>query len=118
MKKQGHFKQHIEYNFQHSVHSNSRANERDIRDEDIQVALNYSETFFKQGLIFHVVKDKLIPNNLPPRVSSRIRNLVVVIAGDEGRVLTCYRSHKAFARIKRKPKRLARYSLEAYQHSA
>jgi hypothetical protein len=100
----------IEYNIQHTLHSHARCVERNINDNDIQEALNYSEAFFKQGLVIHVVKDRLIPENLPDSLVSRIRNLVIIVGGDESQIITCYRSPKAFKRIKRKSNRLIRYN--------
>lgn len=46
----------IRYNFFYSNHSLKRSSLRGIREQDIQMALNYSESIFKQGSIFHVVK--------------------------------------------------------------
>lgn len=101
----------IEYNIQHTFHSHARCVERNINDSDIQEALNYSESFFKQGLIIHVVKDRLIPESLNQNIVSRIRNLVIIVSGDEPQIVTCYRSANAFRRIKRKSNRLSRYDL-------
>lgn len=101
----------IEYNIQHTRHSHSRCVERNINDKDIQEALNYSEAFFKQGLIIHVVKDNLIPDNLSYKIANRIRNLVIIMSSDEPQIITCYRSSKALRRIKKKSNKLMRYDL-------
>lgn len=102
----------VEYNIFHSRHSQERTNHRGISKCDIQTALNYSESIFKQGLIFHVVKDKLLPSNLPLDLKHRIQNLVIVMAGDEGKIITSYRSKNGLNHIKRKSKRLEKYATE------
>jgi hypothetical protein len=94
------------YYLKHSLHSQCRASERGITDNDIQIALDFSESIFKQGLIFHIVMDKLIPSNLPKKQVSRIKNMVIVMANDEPRIITCYKSNKALSKIRKKSKRL------------
>lgn len=94
------------YFLKHSHHSQYRASERGITDSDIQVALDFSESIFKQGLTFHIVMNKLIPSNLPPKQVSRIRNMVIVMANDEAKIITCYKSEKALSNIRKKSKRL------------
>jgi hypothetical protein len=110
--------QNTKYYLQHSFHSQCRASERGITDRDIQIALDYSESIFKQGLIFHIVKDKLIPNNLPQKQISRIKNLVIVMANDEGKIITCYKSNRASSHIRKKSKRLQYNSNTQYSNIA
>ena len=86
----------------HSNHSKKRANQRGINIKYIQLALLYCKSFFKQGLIFHVVQDKLIPKYINPNTIGKIRNLVIVIAGDSGTIITCYKSKHAMHNIKKK----------------
>lgn len=106
------------YYLQHTIHSRYRASERGITDSDIQTALDYSDSIFKQGLIFHIVKNKLIPNNLPKKQASRIRNMVIVMANDEGKIITCYKSNKASSHIRKKSKRLQYNSSTQYSNIA
>ena len=94
------------YYLKHSIHSKCRASERGITDNDIQIALDFSESIFKQGLTFHIVMDKLIPSNLPKKQVSRIKNMVVVMANDEAKIITCYKSNSAHSNIRKKSKRL------------
>ncbi|MEA1875385.1 MAG: hypothetical protein U9N86_00840, partial [Bacteroidota bacterium] len=88
-----------DYPVSHSRHSHKRASQRAITDEDIQFALDASQSFFKQGLIFHVVKDKLISDKISESMKKRIQHMVIVIAGDSNQILTCYKSRKAMHHI-------------------
>jgi len=94
------------YNFQYSNHSIIQSKLRRIRHKDIQLGLCCSESFFKQGLVFHVVKNNLIPKVLSDKQANRIRGLVIIMAGDEARLITCYRSNTALKKIKQKSCRL------------
>jgi hypothetical protein len=91
-----------------STHSQKRTSQRGISREYIQIALNYCESFFKQGLIYHIVKDNQLPDTLNPHISEKIRNLVIVIANDSSDVVTCYKSNNAIKNIKRKTDYLLR----------
>jgi len=88
----------------HSNHSEVRADQRGIKKTSIQVAMNYCTSFFKQGLIFHVVKNSLIPESLDPNIRKSIMNLVIIIAGDSGTILTCYKEKNAMRQIRKKSK--------------
>jgi hypothetical protein len=104
-------KQEFVYPVEHSKHSKRRARQRAITEGHIQAALNYSEGFFKQGMIFHVVKSKLIPETFDPSLRQRIQNLVIVIAGDSNKIITCYKADKPMSWIKKKPKELHKYKM-------
>jgi len=93
----------------HSKHSKRRSMQRGISEAHIQAALNYSVGFFKQGMIFHVVKSKLIPETFDPSLRQRIQNLVIVIAGDSNKIITCYKSDKPMRWIKRKPENINKH---------
>ena len=97
----------------HSEHSKRRANQWAISEAHIQAALNFSESFFKQGMIFHVVKSKLFPDNFDPDLRKKIENLVVVIAGDSDTIITCYKSRNAFQDIRKKRDQLKKYTCAA-----
>jgi hypothetical protein len=99
----------FEYPVSHSLHSRYRADQRGISVEHIQEALNYSISYFKQGLIFHIVKNKLLPDKLNKEIRRKIKNLVIIIAGDSGTIITCYRSKNAMHDIKKKSKVLKNY---------
>lgn len=108
----------VNYNFYHSKHSRRRSDQRGIKGDHINIALNYSESFFKQGLVFHVVKNNLIPDDLDPKMIKKIKNLVIVMAGDEARILTCYRSKNGMKHIKRKSSQLYVNMNESYNNVA
>lgn len=100
----------IKYPVLHSNHSSRRAAQRGINNEYIQVALSYSVSWFKQGLIFHVVLNKAIPKDIDPRIRKKIKNMVIIIAGDSNTIITCYRAKKAMHAIKKKSKVLKKYT--------
>ena len=54
-------KDRVVFPLDYSNHSKRRTDQRGININYIQLALLYCKSFFKQGLIFHVVQDKLIP---------------------------------------------------------
>jgi hypothetical protein len=100
-------KSSFNYQVSHTKHSKWRASQRGISDQDIQTALDSSQSFFKQGLVFHVVKDKLIPEHLSPETKKRIQNLVIIITGKSDQILTCYKNRNSMHRIKRKSETLS-----------
>lgn len=89
-----------------SKHSNERINQRCISREAIEIAMIYGEEFFKQGLIFHVVGETNVPELVDPQLKKKCKNLVVVVAGDSGEIITSYRNKNPFRHIKKKSKRL------------
>lgn len=95
-----------QYQFTHTLHSAERASQRGIGNEQLALALAYGETYHKQGLIFYVLGEKNLPTNL--RRTQNVRNIIVVVNGDTGQVLTCYRNPDPHKYIRLKPKRLAR----------
>ena len=42
----------------------------------------YSNVFFKQGLIYNVVKNSDLPNNIDKKQKNELENIVVIISGD------------------------------------
>ncbi len=98
-------------NFNHSTHSLTRSNQRNINAQNISDTIEYGTAFFKQGLVFYVLGDHNLPNSL---IQKNSKNIIVVIAGDSSTILTCYRSNNPFKHIKNKQKHLAeRYSYAA-----
>jgi hypothetical protein len=95
----------------HSEHSRKRANQRGITEEHIQTALNFSEMFFKQGMIFHAVKTKNIPDDFDPKIRKRIEDLIIVIAGDSDMIITCYWAKNPMRLIKKKSCNLQKYKM-------
>ena len=94
-------------NVEHSTHSMTRASQRGIDMDTIKLGMLYSNEFFKQGLIFYVVKTSYLPDSLTKQQRLKLENLVIVIAGDSNQIITCYKNKNAMHLIKRKSKRLS-----------
>jgi len=90
-----------------SDHSRKRAQQRGITENLIRLAMDYSVAIFKQGHIFYVVIEKLMPEHLAPRIWEKLNNLVIVASQETGEVITCYKRRHALHYINKKPKRLA-----------
>lgn len=89
----------------HSVHSLKRAAQRGIRNPWINTVVREGKVVFKQGLrFFYMTKKEL--RFLEPAMQERLKNLVVVMAGDDNTIITCYKNSDAISHIKRKSKRL------------
>ena len=94
----------IEYfKFTHTLHSFIRSSQRGISDFKLASAILYGEPFYKQGLIYYVLGENRIPNQLQIQ-KSKVKNTIVIVDGDSDTVLTCYRSKDPFKHIKRKSK--------------
>lgn len=88
-------------------HAQRRCDQRGIRMADIELVATHGKVISRQGLLFHVMREKDIPRQLPAVVKGRVKHIVVVIpAMEPGLVLTVYRNANAMAHIKRKGKRL------------
>ncbi len=95
-------------NFNHSLHSLKRANQRNIDSQIISVVIEYGTEFFKQGMIFYVLGENDLPANSYYFERKKFRNLVVVVSGDSNTIITCYRSKNPFKHIKKKQKNIAK----------
>lgn len=87
----------------HSNHSEVRSQQRGLNNDQISFALKYGNEVFKQGLVFFVVRDKDIPDDLNPQNRKKYKNIVLVTSSD-GSIITCYKSKKAHKAIKLKKK--------------
>lgn len=63
--------------------------------------------FFKQGLIFFAVVEKLFPDRMDHHLREKLNNLVVVVSLKSNEIITCYGSNYGIHHIKIKSKRLA-----------
>lgn len=98
-----------EYTFQgfvHSVHSQKRAAQRNIKEEAIVTVIDYGRMFQKQGMRFFVAIDRDLPDWIDPDLRKHVHDLVVVLSGKENEIVTCYRNPRAFRYIRKKGKRL------------
>lgn len=95
------------WNMNLSHHSQIRSRQRGLTSDLINLAMDYSVAFFKQGLIFFAVVRKLLPDNMDPRLRERLNNVVVVVSPGSNEIVTCYKSGSAVHNLKRKMKRLS-----------
>ena len=99
--------------FEHSEHSYLRASQRGIEGDKICIALLYGQVFNKQGLIYYVLGEHNIPDILA-KEKNRLKNTIVIVAGDTNKIITCYRSSNPFKHMKMKSKIL----FNNYPHAA
>ena len=95
-------------NLEFTEHSKRRAKQRSIPMDLIQLAMLYSSTFFKQGRLFYVVKNSDLPESFDKRQKNELKNIVVIVSGENNKIITCYRNKNAMHNIKKKSKRLAK----------
>ncbi|MCH8555014.1 MAG: DUF4258 domain-containing protein [Schleiferiaceae bacterium] len=89
-----------------SFHSRQRMSQRGLGQHLVQMVIRYGEVIHKQGLKFYFVTRKMIQANTDLEQAA---DLMVVVSGASGAVLTTYRNPRAIRRVKKKPKRLAIY---------
>jgi hypothetical protein len=90
-----------------SNHSRLRSQQRGISLNLVNLAMDYSMVFFKQGLIFFAVIEKLFPERMDHHLREKLNNLVVVVSPESNEIITCYRSNNGIHHLKRKSKRLS-----------
>ena len=95
------------WNMNLSHHSQVRSSQRGITYDLLNLAMDYSEAIFKQGLIFFAVIQRLLPENMDHHLKEKLNNMVVVVSPESNEIVTCYRSPEGIHRIKRKQKRLS-----------
>jgi len=86
-------------------HAIKRAAQRGISDEMISATINYGELIYKQGLRYYICLEKNILGILPASLIDHYKNTVIIVSEDD-EVITCYKNENAFAKIKRKIKKL------------
>lgn len=95
--------------FIHTKHSQERAGQRCITDELLTWVLTYGTPTNRQGVTFFTVFSKDLPNDLAPTIRQKIKNLVVLIAADGRKIITCYRAKNAVKYLKKKRKYISKY---------
>jgi len=98
-----------EYTYQgfvHTVHSQKRAAQRNIKKEAIVTVIDYGRMFQKQGMRFFVAIDRDLPDWIDPELRKHVHDLVVVLSGEENEIVTCYRNPHPYRYIRKKTKRL------------
>ena len=89
----------------HTKHSDRRASQRGIRNPWIETVIHEGNVIFKQGFKFYFMTEKELRYH-DPVMQNRLKNLMVVMAGDSNTIVTCYKNKDAIGNIKRKSKRL------------
>lgn len=89
-------------------HARRRLQQRALPANLLASALHYAETYYRQGLIFHVVPGKKELVGLNNKLADRIRNTVIVTNSDTSEVITVYRTESGPSHIKKKAKELSR----------
>lgn len=98
-------------------HARERSAHRAINDQMIHDTIEYGRMIRKQGLRYYVMTEKCIPEEMPAQYQERVKNTVVILTSDNA-VMTVYKNEDALKHIKRKPKRLARYSKGSRRNAA
>lgn len=88
-------------------HASLRMAQRGISDPQVNDTIRYGKKIYRQGLVFHIMRDKDIPDGFSAKQRGQLKRMVVVTAGDgTGTVITVYRSSKALKNIRCKSKML------------
>ncbi|MCF8256024.1 MAG: DUF4258 domain-containing protein [Flavobacteriales bacterium] len=90
-----------EFTFKCTHHFEQRAAKRGLSIEKMLKVIEYGEAIFKQGLIFYTVTKRSFPAYANARDIEYLNNWVVVV-GDHGEVVTCYRSDNGIRYLNRK----------------
>lgn len=88
-------------------HAKKRCAQRGIHPGHLSYAKKYGKSLYRQGYIFHVLRNKDIPESIDPHTRGRIKNLVLVTrSAMPDMVVTAYRNDGAMKHIKRKTQTL------------
>ena len=88
-----------------SNHSKRRMAQRAIAQDQVHLVLKHAKKIYRQGMIFHVMRDKDIPASLNAKQCGRLKRLVVVTSNDGTyTVITVYRASGALKKIRCKSK--------------
>ncbi|EIM72428.1 hypothetical protein A3SI_19775 [Nitritalea halalkaliphila LW7] len=90
-----------------SLHAQVRKQQRGIRASDIQTVVDWGKCIYKQGIRFFYLPKSLIRER-GLSCSDGLSDLIVVLAGKDREMITCYKNPKALRRVKKKPKRCAK----------
>lgn len=93
----------------HSNHSYLRSLQRGFKTSDLLNVLEYGEQIEKQGMVFHVIIPKKLPQNLAKYFKDKMQEWVVITNLNQTQIITCYKAKGALKRLKRKVKSLICY---------
>lgn len=93
-----------------SLHGQRRLQQRGISHTSVRIVLQHGHAIHKQSLLFfHLTKSRI--RLIGIKDTDGLSNLIVITDLRQKEILTCYKSHKAIHRIKKKPKRLRKNQL-------
>ncbi|WP_439490541.1 DUF4258 domain-containing protein [Algoriphagus sp.] len=93
-----------------SNHSLARLSQRGIHEDAVMTVIQEGEIIHKQGLKFHYLpKSKC--KNWNSEKAEMVKDLMVITNLTRTEVITCYKNPKAVHEVKKKSKRLSKYSV-------
>jgi len=88
-----------------SKHAEERSLARKITQRMILDTLQYGFKVHKQGMLFYIMLQKLVPRHFDEAYRKKLEDTVVIV-GKDGIIVTVYQNAMAINKIKRKSKRL------------
>jgi RNA polymerase subunit RPABC4/transcription elongation factor Spt4 len=95
-----------EYEIYHSHHSFARSVQRGFKAIDLLNVLEYGEQIERQGMVFHIINARNLPQDSARVFKNKWQEWVVVTNPNQSTIITCYKAKGALKRIKRKVKSL------------
>lgn len=98
-------------NFESTFHAQIRTQQRGISKRDLALVMKHAKPIYKQGYLFYSLKNGYSVF-LSKHDKSRLINLIIVSKKDEYQevVITAYKSEKGYKKVRRKAKRLSKYT--------
>jgi hypothetical protein len=97
-------------NIKLSNHSKARLSQRGIHEEAVLAVVRQGEIIHKQGLKFHYLpKSKC--KNWNSEKAEMVKDLMVITNLTRTEVITCYKNPNAVHEVKKKSKRLSKYTV-------
>jgi len=87
-------------------HARKRISQRVRNYEAVMLVMDYGKVIFKQGLTYYIATKKCFPKGFDNSLLSELNNTVVV-ASDDGAIITCYKNSGSLKHIMKKRSRLA-----------
>jgi hypothetical protein len=87
-------------------HARKRISQRVRNYQAVMYVMEFGEVVFKQGLTYYIATKKCFPKNFDNSLLSQLVNTVVV-ASNDGAIITCYKNKGSLKHIMKKQCRLA-----------
>ena len=87
-------------------HARKRISQRFRNYKAVMIVMEYGEVIFKQGLTYYIATKNCFPKNFDNSLLCELNNTVVV-ASDDGSIITCYKNVGSLKNIMKKQCRLA-----------